>query len=157
MKGGSITDSPSNASVPSRLLLVSPFRLCGGPIEWRGGVVLSPCLVLSPVLCCPCPLRIVLPCFVLSSPLFLFVWCCVCVGGKVWWCAQYCCCRAVVLSCCRAVRGEWEGVVCYEWRMECVIVFCSSLLLFPLLSLCSLSQHCWLGAVSLWQGCVIVE
>ena len=27
----------------------------------------------------------------------------------------------------------------------------------PLPSLCSLSQHCWFGAVSLWQGYVIAE
>lgn len=55
---------------------------------------------------------------------------------------------------------EWRGVVCWAapcsdwgWRLA---LSCSPLALSRL-SVCSLSQHCWFSAVSLWQGCVIVE
>ena len=62
---------------PPVCVLVSPFGLRGGPVEWRGAVrvVLSPSRVVPVlfvvflVLCC------------LASPLVLCV-----VGGGVWWC-----------------------------------------------------------------------
>ena len=86
MKGGCVAGLPV-------LCAVSPFRLRGGPVEWRGGVcgVLSPCLVLSlssswcsPVFELDLALRIVRSSLALHS----FVLCCLLLLCIVVLCAE---------------------------------------------------------------------
>ena len=96
VKGGSVTNSPSNAASPV-CVLSSPFRLFSGPVEWRGwcAVVLSPCLVLSPVL------FTVFPVFGLDP-----------APRIVWFSSCRAACFLFVLLCCCVVCGEREGGVC---------------------------------------------
>ena len=74
--GGMANEGRAAMPVPPVCVLESPFRLRGGPIEWRGAV----CAVVSP--CSDWAWRLVLSCFPLHclAPLVLCV-----VGGEVWW------------------------------------------------------------------------
>lgn len=77
-------------------MLVSLFRLCGGRVEWRGGVCCGvPVFVLSPRRLHGVP-RLVLFCFPLCCHVLLVLSCFPLCGvrecGGVWWwdCVSFC-------------------------------------------------------------------
>ena len=122
--------TPRRMSASPVCALVSPFSWRGGPIEWRGVVcAVVPCLRIGSGTshCSRFPLAL----FPLPSRIVP---------------ASLSCCPRSFSVCVLCV------VVCGGVTVSRSALLCSSLL-----PLCSLLQHCWFSAVSLWQGCVIVE
>lgn len=130
---------------PPRVSLVSP-SVCWCPPSVCVVVVLNG--GARCVLWYPCS-NWILPFTLYCSPCIVPLALCV-VGGEVWW------------------RAGEEGGACYErrgvWAVSCpvlgCVVSCPVLCcpaVFPPLSLCPLSQHCWFSVVFLWRGCVVVE
>lgn len=119
MKGGSVTDSPSNVGVP-RLRAVSPFRLRGGPVEWREWrVVCCPVFGLGP------PLHIVL------VPRVLFLSLLHCLPSPLLSSSPplRVCCHSIVglgLCLCDRVVSLWNGGdgSCWVERRVCVDGYC---------------------------------
>lgn len=123
VRGGSVTDSPSNVGVPV-CVLVSLFVVYHVALL-NGGVCV---IVLFPVFVLPCLPCVALPFLVLSSLLFCL-------------CATFCCGwgSAVVIGVMVVMRSELFS------SSSCHLFFVAP----PVSCMCSLSQHCWFRVVSL--------
>ena len=113
--------TPRRMLVSLVCVLVSPFCVCGGPVELRGVVVV----------CCPrvrigsSPSHCLCP-FMSSSLLFRLCVAVFVVGGEVRWCAVEELCPVLPLSLIVCVRRRsivglvlcllWQGCVIVEWR-----------------------------------------